>query len=237
LRSLPEVDASRIGLTGISWGGFLVNIVAGVDDRFAFVAPVYGCGFLGENSSWQEKEMQEMGRERAVKWLTLWDPSQWLGQAKMAMLFCNGTNDRHYRPDSWQKTYRLVAGARTLSLKVRMPHGHPPEGDPEEITVFADSLLKGKPGLPRILTQGRDGREAWASFASDVEVTQAELVYTTDKGNWVQRRWSTLPAEIHRAGNRVSAAIPATATVYYLNLRDARGCIVSTEHEETSEGH
>ena len=34
LRSLPNVDAERIGVTGISWGGYLTCIVAGVADRF-----------------------------------------------------------------------------------------------------------------------------------------------------------------------------------------------------------
>jgi len=33
LRSQPEVDAARIGITGISWGGIITNVVAGVDAR------------------------------------------------------------------------------------------------------------------------------------------------------------------------------------------------------------
>jgi cephalosporin-C deacetylase-like acetyl esterase len=52
IRSFPEVDPERIGVTGISWGGYLTCIAAGVDPRFKFAAPVYGCGFLGENSAW-----------------------------------------------------------------------------------------------------------------------------------------------------------------------------------------
>ena len=36
IRSLPEVDAQRTGLTGISWGGYLACIVAGVDRRFSW---------------------------------------------------------------------------------------------------------------------------------------------------------------------------------------------------------
>ncbi|MGL4593283.1 MAG: acetylxylan esterase, partial [Thermoguttaceae bacterium] len=39
LRSLPEVDASRIGATGISWGGYLTSMLAGIDDRFQVVVP------------------------------------------------------------------------------------------------------------------------------------------------------------------------------------------------------
>jgi len=52
LRSLPEVDAERTAITGISWGGYLTCIVAGVDDRFRAAVPVYGCGFLDQNSAW-----------------------------------------------------------------------------------------------------------------------------------------------------------------------------------------
>lgn len=40
LRSFPEINPKKIGLTGISWGGTIVSTVAGVDDRFAFVIPV-----------------------------------------------------------------------------------------------------------------------------------------------------------------------------------------------------
>ena len=46
IRSFPEVDADRIGLTGISWGGYLTCIVAGIDPRFAFAAPVYGLSLI-----------------------------------------------------------------------------------------------------------------------------------------------------------------------------------------------
>ena len=51
LRSFAGVDTNRIALTGISWGGYLTCIVAGVDDRFAMAMPVYGCGFLLETAS------------------------------------------------------------------------------------------------------------------------------------------------------------------------------------------
>ena len=46
LRSLPEVDASKIGVMGISWGGVITSTVIGLDERFAFGIPTYGCGHL-----------------------------------------------------------------------------------------------------------------------------------------------------------------------------------------------
>ena len=66
LRSRPEVDAERIGLTGISWGGYLACIVAGVDHRFRFAAPVYGCGFTTEIGF--ANKVTDLGPERAARW-------------------------------------------------------------------------------------------------------------------------------------------------------------------------
>ncbi|MEZ5391281.1 MAG: acetylxylan esterase [Bryobacterales bacterium] len=46
LRSLPEVDAEKVGVMGISWGGVVTSTVIGIDPRFAFAIPTYGCGHL-----------------------------------------------------------------------------------------------------------------------------------------------------------------------------------------------
>jgi cephalosporin-C deacetylase-like acetyl esterase len=231
LRSLPEVDPGKVGITGISWGGILTNIVAGVDSRFQFAAPVYGCGFLGEDSYWHEHEMQDMGSAKALKWLTLWDPSQYVCYARVPMLFCDGTNDKHFRLDSWQKTYRESRGPYTLSLKIRMKHGHAPAGDPPEITVFADAILRGGVPLPRFLQSGRDERRVWARYEAAVPIKEARLCYTTDHTAWVDRSWQTAPATLHETEKSVDATLPAGATAYYLDLIDARSCNVSTPHE------
>ena len=52
IRTFKEVDAKRTAVTGISWGGYLTCIIAGLDSRFKAAVPVYGCGFLHENSFW-----------------------------------------------------------------------------------------------------------------------------------------------------------------------------------------
>ena len=234
LRSFPEVDADRIGLTGISWGGYLTSIVSGVDPRFKFAAPVYGCGFLGENSAWLGR-FHAMEREMAVKWLTHWDPSQYLPFAKLPMLWCNGTNDHFFPPDSHQKSYRVTRGPRALCIKVRMPHSHPPAGDPPEITHFAHSILKGKAPLPTVTGQGCEGRRVWATYRSEVPVSEAELNYTLATGNWERRRWERGPAVLDQKAGKATADLPQGTTVYYINLIDERGMIVSTEHEEIGE--
>ncbi|MDD4870241.1 MAG: acetylxylan esterase [Kiritimatiellae bacterium] len=232
LRSMPDVDADRIGLTGISWGGYLTCIIAGVDERFRFAAPVYGCGFLGDNSAWLG-EFKKMGEEKAAKWLRYWDPSQYLPLAKMFFLWLNGTNDFAYPLDSYQKSYRCFAGKRTLCIRVRMPHGHGAAGEnPEEIHVFADNILKSDVPLACITKQGFDDGKAWVTFDSKRPIMKSELNFTKDTGIWQKRKWETIPADLDLAQHKVSITVPAGTTVFYLNLIDENKLAVSSEHVE-----
>ena len=234
VRSFPEVDAERIGITGISWGGYLTCIAAGVDARFRFAAPVYGCGFLGQDSAWLD-QFAKMGPEKAAKWLGLWDPSVYLGRAAMPMLWVTGSNDFAYPMDSLQRSYRLPSGARTLCVRLRMPHGHGGAGEnPEEIHIFADSILETGTPLARITGQGREGRAVWATFSSGCLMVKAELNYTKDRGKWQERNWESLPAVLDAVSGKVRATLPDGAAVYYLNLTDERGLVISTEHEGLS---
>lgn len=232
LRSFPEVDAERIGVTGISWGGYLTCLVAGVDPRFRFAAPVYGCGFLGDNSCWLP-QFAKMGPEKAGRWLRWWDPSAYLRRAKMPMLWVTGTNDFAYPMDSLQKSYRSAPGPRTLCLRVRMPHGHGGAGEnPAEIHAFAESVLNQGLPLPKITGQGREGEQVWAAFESRSPIKKAELHFTCQTGKWQDRTWETTEARVDQGRGRVTAKLPPRTRVYYLNLIDQRDLVVSTEHEE-----
>jgi dienelactone hydrolase len=231
LRSFPSVDPERIGITGISWGGYLTCIAASVDRRFKFAAPVYGCGFLGDDSTWADSTFPKMGKEKSDRWLGLWDPSRYLSKATMPFLWVNGTNDFAYPLDSYQKSYRLPETARTLAIRVRMAHAHGGPGEkPEEIHAFAEAAFRGGAPLARITGQGVDGRGAWATFESKTPVVKAELEFTREGGKWQKRTWETAPAALD--GARASAPVPDGAKVFYLNLVDERGLVVSTEHAE-----
>jgi hypothetical protein len=201
-------------------------MVSGVDDRFRFAAPVYGCGFLGEDSAWLP-QFQKLGKDRAGRWLGLWDPSVYLGNARLPMLWVNGTNDFAYPLPSWAKSYKLGKGSRTLALRVRMRHSHQDGAAPEEIHAFANAILrKGRP-LARVTAAGKDGDSAWAAYKSKGPVARAELNFTRDSGKWTERKWDTAPAQV--AAGRASAKLPADAKAWYLNLFDGEGRVVSSD--------
>ena len=230
LLSMPEVDPSRTGLTGISWGGYLTCLVAGVDDRFKFAVPVYGCGFTNEHTF--AGSVNGLGPEGSARWMRWWDPSVYLPNASLPMCWVTGSNDFAYTFNALQKSYRLPKGPRTLCIRLRMPHGHGDAGEgPKEIFAFADSILKSGVPLPRLTGQGRDSNQVWATFESAGRITKAELNITRDTGKWPDRKWEALPAQVDSSG-RVTATLPEGTTVYYLNVFDDRDCVASTEHEE-----
>src|SRR5258708_15701468 len=135
-----------------------------------------------------------MGQEKAARWLDLWDPSCYLPLATKPMLWVNGTNDFAYPMDSWQKSYKSPKNMHTLGLRVRMPHGHGEAGEtPEEIKVFADSILKDGVPLPKITDQGWDKNEVWAIYQTKSPIKKAELNFTRDTDKWQDRKWELVP--------------------------------------------
>jgi dienelactone hydrolase len=229
IRSLPEVDPNRTGVTGISWGGYLTCIVAGVDHRFRLAVPVYGCGFYRDTIF--ANELNKLTPEDAQRWISWWDPSVYLPDAEMPMLWVTGSNDFAYTLNALQASYRLPKGHRTLCIRLRMPHAHGGAGEnPEEIRAFADYLLRDGPPLARIRETGRDGTAVWATYTSEVPIVKAELNYTSDTGRWQDRKWEAIPAQ--QTEGRISATLPDGTRVYYFNLYDQRDCVVSTEHQE-----
>lgn len=226
LRSLPEVDANRVGLTGISWGGILSSTVAGVDDRFAFVIPVYGCGFLNEAPVFQ-KLWDQLGPEKTQRWHDLWDGASYLANAKMPMLWVNGTNDLHFPLNIHSKSYALPQGPKTLSVRVGMKHSHPDGWKPEEIYVFADSVVKGGEPLPPVWNFGGSPTLATVSFG-DPEHSKAELIYTTDTSDWVNAKWETLGLPGADSAGSISAPLPEGCKAWFVNITDKRGFVAST---------
>jgi len=227
LRTFADVDVERTAVTGISWGGYVTCIVAGLDQRFKLAMPVYGCGFLHENSAWVESQFDKMTPDQCAKWVSLWDPSRYIGSATMPVVFLNGTNDGAYPMDSYAKTCGLVNSPKRFSIQFEMPHGHiftfP------EFVLYVDQFLQNGTPLPAVATpQIVDGRVR-ATVSCVQPLVSARLRYTTGphKQN-PTRTWVTQPMEIH--DNVVSAtAPPDDATVWYVEVSDDRKVISSSE--------
>ena len=230
LAARPEVDKTRIGVTGISWGGYLTCIIAGIDDRARVAVPVYGCGFLDENSYWLEPRFKKMGTEKTKQWADLFDPSRYLPGVTCPILFVNGTNDFAYPLDSYQKSYLLVKKVPTdLCVIVKLPHGHVAGWNIKEIGFFVDSVVKQGTPPPRLTTPEVQGETISARLSGQKSPLKGKLHFSTDKGPWQDRNWTSIDALIE--DSKVSAKLPKNRPIVaFFTVEDDRDAVSSSFH-------
>jgi cephalosporin-C deacetylase-like acetyl esterase len=227
IRSFPEVDQNRTAITGYSWGGYLTCIAASVDHRFKAAVPVYGCGFLHDNSVFKGKFPQrEADRKRAVK---LWDPSSYMEMCEVPVLMCDGGTDFAYPPDSHAKTYALIKSEKNLHFVPFLRHGHLFEQPPAAEVFIESKLNAGKP-LAKIAKPQISNGIITAEVHAVTELVSAQLHYCLDRlpGNNGKRKFVTVDAEITAKVIRVPAP-PEAATFWFLTVTDERGTTTSTE--------
>ncbi len=219
LRSFPEINPKKIGLTGISWGGTIVSTVAGVDPRFAFVIPVYGCGFIHESDNpglAQWFPPKNMTEAQFADYRTKWDPSAHLPFAKMPMLWVTGVADPVFQIDIFSKSSKTAGGPSSLCLRPFLAHGHGNGWeDAPEIWDFANHIVKAGPALPKIeRPEGNPGAVVRAKYTG--EFSEAWVYCTTSGGLWKDRKWNFIQCNLEK-GELVSRnAIPAGTTAFLI---------------------
>ena len=233
LRSFPEINPKKIGLTGISWGGTIVSAVAGIDERFAFVIPVYGCGNIHESdnpglSMWFPPK--NMTDEQFHDYQTKWDPSAHLPYAKMPMHWMNGTNDGTFSMQIFQRSARQATGPRSMSIRIRWLHGHGPGWRQKEIYAFADSVIKGGTPLLKLEQPELDAATGTARCKVTGKIASSSLNFTTDDGPWKTLWWDSVPGEVTPDG--LTAKLPKDAKFFFFNARDKNRQLSSTEYVE-----
>ncbi len=228
IRSFPEVDKGRTALTGISWGGYITCIVASLDSRFKAAVPVYGCGFLSEDSAWLP-EFEKLGPEKTARWVKLYDPGQYLPACRVPLFFVAGTNDSAYPLDSYVKSYDAASNtARQIREEVNMPHGHEAGWAPHEIAAFIDSALLDAPKLPLISRIKEDDGKVKA-VVNDAPAGSASIVFTTDDKDINKHEWQTVPAIIDVTGTpTLVATVPAEAKIYFFSVTTTTGLMVTS---------
>jgi hypothetical protein len=109
-----------------------------------------------------------------------------------------------------------------------MPHSHDEGERPEEIFAFADHLLRSMPPLASVEAPRQRGELVWLSYTAQIPIVKADFNYTTDNGEWKDRRWNTVIAE-SQSPHRFQVELPYGVTAYYFNLIDEHGLTVSSD--------
>lgn len=229
LKSFPEVDTNKIGITGFSWGGIHTATVIGIDTNWLFAIPIYHSGalsmidhhrrLLGSNVDLYKNTYDSLGRLSRVQFPTMW---------------LTGLHDPTFPLDAQRACYRAARGPCLISVQTEMKHGSFHAWNPEDSYVFAKSVVE--TGKPWITVTGQGVREnvAYAEYNSSKPIDRGELLYTKDTGFTGKRDWITVPVKPEgKTGSvKVSAALPDGTTAWYFNVYSG-ALAVSSEYTET----
>lgn len=143
LRAQPEVDTARIGVVGISWGGYMTTMVAGLaGDQVHAAFAVFGCGFydLTAQLNGPTSTLGKMPADERERWLRDLDAGRRAPGIKAAFFVAGATNDFFYWPRAVQATLDAIPGEKNHLYAPNSNHRVPLPGG----TVFG----KPKPFTP-----------------------------------------------------------------------------------------
>ena len=168
-----RVDSTKIGITGISWGGIITSIAIGNSDCFAFAIPVYGCGYLNTSKALFKSIYNEVVSNQ-------WEASKWLHLVNTLTLWINSDSDNFFSIDATAKS-ALATKNSIVTIKPGYPHSHEYGWSPLEIYNFANSVVKGGKKLIQITKQPSED-DLTILFDSDKSsgVRSAKMFYSND---------------------------------------------------------
>ena len=215
LRSFAEVDSEKVGVMGISWGGVITSTVMGLDDRFAFAIPTYGCGNLAEAGN---QYGRALGENEVYK--QVWDPMLYLKKARKPALWLSWPGDQHFPLDKQAACYQAMKGEAMVTLIPGMKHGHGAGWNPPDSYAFAKSVVEdGRPWCLQTKAR-RKGRSVEVVFDASKPLDSAVLISTIDTGITGSREWVETSANLEKRGDRwvATASLPKESTAWFLNV-------------------
>jgi len=215
MRSLPEVDSKHVGLMGISWGGVVTSTVIGIDSRFAFAIPTYGCGSLADADNHWGRALGDNPMYRKV-----WDPMVRIDRAKTPTLWLSWTGDRHFPLDALDDCASAMPGPHLMALLPNMGHSHPAGWNPPDSYAFARAMIQTGRCWCTASPIRIDGDAVRVTFESDRSIDRAALIWTGDSGYTGRRTWNQQPATLRQSGREVAvtAKFPTRATAGFVRL-------------------
>ncbi|MCK9413435.1 MAG: dienelactone hydrolase family protein [Prolixibacteraceae bacterium] len=211
LRSQPGVIKGKIGIVGISWGGYLTTIVSGLANKMVNASfSVFGSGFYDEGSLFL-KELDKMSTADRATWLKYLDAGRRSKAIKTHFFIAAAANDNWFYPPAVMATLRSIKGpvnnlfSPNSSHKIELPGGTT-GANPEQPgwlsmeQVYFDYFLKGigqpLPKIQEIKTEKTSSGNVLVRFkvSSLLSVSIAQISYSSIVVGWTERKWETVPA-------------------------------------------
>ena len=227
LRAQPDVVPNRVGVTGVSWGGYCAVMVAGLGGKAVAAAfSIYGSGHFDLGSAFQ-RDLARLPAEQAAEWLNRLDARNYAPGIRARFFEAAAANDTYFWPPAVTATLADIQSPKNQLIAPNADHWLNLPGGCERNKekpwhdngwmamqgTYFDYLLKGQ-GRP--FPELRDARMVRSSDGSQVvrfrvknavHLTAIEVWHSSTGEPWKSRKW--IPIMAARHGNWYQASVPA----------------------------
>ena len=232
LRADPRIDAQKIGICGISWGGVITSIAIGYDSRFSFAVPIYSSGYLKDGHTYLNQFFKKPDTEH-------WYAEKRFSTLKIPVMWLCWNDDNNFSINSNTMSYLDTKDNNPntcLSIKHQMGHSHRAGYTPEESYWFADTIINGGK-VPKV-TATKNGRNLILSACDNLK--SVRLFYLTQKLSYSEKEkygftstfmdgeWQIL--DIDKTATEIT--LPKNAVCYYVEFTLENGIVLSSPYFE-----
>lgn len=127
LRAQSDVDKSKIGVVGVSLGGYMTTMIAGLTgDKVRAAFSVFGSGFF--EFTLPVTELKAMPEPERLIWLKWLDAGRRASGIKAAFFIAGATNDFFFWPPAIQTTLDVIPGEKNQVYAPNVSHSVPLPG-------------------------------------------------------------------------------------------------------------
>lgn len=212
LHNLEGVDPYKIGVCGISWGGFITSIIGGYDDRFAFMIPIYCHIGISEAST------PIAGYLMSHPLFKIFDKTEALSLISTPTNLIVSNADIHGSLTAATELKDIMQNC-SLSIIDRFPHSHADALYEIEPYNFANSVLANQEQISFIDLLDE---KVQVNIPDDYEVLSTTIYYTSDKVGY-QAQWYKKEGTIEEG--IVNTNLESDVAAYYVSIMDGLGSI------------
>jgi len=141
LRAQPDVDTSRIGVVGISWGGYMTTMVCGLaGDQVKAGFSVFGCGFyeLTSQLNGPKSTLGKLPESERARWLQSLDAGRRAPGITAEFFIAGASNDFFFWPRAVQATLDAIPGSKNQLYAPNANHKIPLPGGTADAETAAE---------------------------------------------------------------------------------------------------
>ena len=232
LSAQPGVLRDRVGVCGISMGGYSTTMISGLlGERVRAAYSIFGCGYYDRGSTWTA-QLADLPDDEREAWLHHFDAGRRASNIRAPYFIAAAVRDHFFWPPGVNATVSAIPQGGNQAYAPEASHRLTgiPSSDSLNLLYFAYWLKgEGKP-FPKVTIescqpQPDGGKQITFSVQAPLPVQTATLYVTAGGESWEAATWEPIAAQA--AGENRFQAVIAPGKIskkgaWYVNVSDAR---------------